>query len=77
MPTVAGSSFCSHITSSRRFDAQGVICLSSQVLELDDEFEAVDEEEDQQLTQCVGRRAKASPGESGRKLSPLSEGNGL
>ena len=63
MPTVAGSSFCSHITSSRRFDVQGVICLSSQVLELDDEFEAVDEEEDQQLTQwAVGEWAnEANP----------------
>lgn len=49
MPTVAKCSAPSHITKARRFDGfEGMIWLSSsQVLELDDEFEAVDEEEDQ------------------------------
>ena len=49
MPTIAKRSAPSHITKARRFDGfEGMIWLSSsQVLELDDEFEAVDEEEDQ------------------------------
>ena len=42
-----------HITKARRFDAQGCNLALLQVLELDEEFEAIDEEEDRYKSESV------------------------